>query len=439
MNGFFVFSLIFENILFSMKNFKITNFIIISLLILFSGCGTVYKLQKEIKKENKTSNSFKGFVLYDPEMKKELINTNGSKYFTPASNVKLFTFYTAHKKLGDSIVGLNYYHTKDSLIIQGTADPTFLNGYDNSKVLDFLKQSKDTIYLIDKTIDDKKYGNGWSWDDYQYYYMSEKSLFPIKGNIFKYSITTDSIETNSSFLEENLKLVSSLERRREVDSNQFFALLSKEKTYETPFVTSNQLTAKLLENELDKPVRLVQNKDYNFEKIYSESLDSIYKKLLVDSNNFIAEQLMLIVGNEVSGKYNVKEAINYSLKNHLNNLPQSPRWVDGSGLSRYNLFSPSDMVYLLDKILNEIPKEKLLNYFPIAGETGTLKNYKKSNTPFIYAKSGSLSNNYCLSGYITTKKGKTLIFSYMHNHFKKSTSSIKEELYKKLKMIYENY
>lgn len=422
-----------------MKSFKITSLVFFSLLILLSACSTANKLQKEIKKENKTSNSFKGFILYDPEMKKELINTNGSKYFTPASNVKLFTFYTAYKTLGDSIVGLNYYQAQDSLIIQGTADPTFLNGYDNSKVLDFLKQSEDTIYLVDKTIDDKKFGNGWSWDDYQYYYMPEKNLFPVKGNVFKYSITTDSIETNSKFLEKNLKLVSSLKRRREIDNNQFFAQQSKQKTYETPFVTSNQLTAKLLENELNKPVRLVKNKDYNFENIYSESLDSIYKKLLIDSDNFVAEQLMLIVGKEASDRYNVKEAINFSLKNCLNNLPQSPRWVDGSGLSRYNLFSPSDMVYLLDKMLSEISKERLLSYFPVAGKSGTLKNYKKSETPFIYAKSGSLSNNYCLSGYITTKNGKVLIFSYMNNHFKESSSKVKEELYQKLKIIHDNY
>jgi len=44
-----------------------------------------------------------------------------------------------------------------------------------------------------------------------------------------------------------------------------------------------------------------------------------------------------------------------------------------------------------------------------------------------------------LSGYLITKKRKTLIFSYMHNHFKDSGSKVKEQLHQKLKMIYDNY
>lgn len=406
--------------------------------ILFS-CGSLHKLKNEIKKETVKSNSFKGFVLYDPVLKKELININGNKYFTPASNVKLFTFYTSFKILGDSIVGLNYYQAKDSLIIQGTADPTFLNGYNNSKVFDFLKQSKDTIYLVNKTIEDKKFGEGWSWDDYQYHYMPEKSLFPIKGNIFRYNITTDSIKTNFKFLEKNLSNVNTLERRREIDSNQFFVQINKNRMYKIPFITSNKLTAKLLEDELDKPIRLVPYKNYDFKAMNSENLDSIYKKMLVESDNFLAEQLMLIVGNKVSNNYNVKNAIQFSLDNFLKDVPQVPRWVDGSGLSRYNLFTPNDMVFLLDKMLKEMPVNKLLNYFPVAGISGTLNNYEKTEMQFIYAKSGSLSNNYCLSGYLKTKSGKLLVFSYMHNHFKKPSIEIKEQLYEKLKTIYHNY
>jgi D-alanyl-D-alanine carboxypeptidase/D-alanyl-D-alanine-endopeptidase (penicillin-binding protein 4) len=411
-----------------MKVLKIKFIVFVSFLTLLSACGTSKKLQKEFKNEANTSNSFKGFVLYDPVSKKELINTNGNKYFTPASNVKLFTFYTAYKTLKDSIVGLNYYQSKDSLIIQGTADPTFLNGFKNTRVLDFLKQSEDTIYLVDKKIDDNKFGDGWSWDDYQYYYMPEKSLFPINGNIYIY--TNDSIENSSKFLNQNTSLVNNLKKRREFNKNQFYAQQNKTKTYDVPFITSNELTARLLEDETGKIVKLTPYTDLKFKQIYTENLDSIYKKMLVESDNFIAEQLMLIVGNKVSGKYNVKEAINYSLTNYLNDIPQSPRWVDGSGLSRYNLFSPNDMIFLLDKMHHEIPNEKLLSYFPTSEEP---------DKAFIYAKSGTLSNNYSLSGYLITKKGKTLIFSYMRNHFKESSSTIKKQLYQKLKMIHDNY
>ncbi len=34
----------------------------------------------------------------------------------------------------------------------------------------------------------------------------------------------------------------------------------------------------------------------------------------------------------------------------LVDLPQKPSWVDGSGLSRFNLFSPTDFVSVLHQI-----------------------------------------------------------------------------------------
>ena len=62
-------------------------------------------------------------MVFDPALNKELVNYNGEKYFTPASNTKLFTFYAAYKTFKDSVAGLHYYLNADSLVIRGTADP----------------------------------------------------------------------------------------------------------------------------------------------------------------------------------------------------------------------------------------------------------------------------------------------------------------------------
>lgn len=97
------------------------------------------------------------------------------------------------------------------------------------------------------------------------------------------------------------------------------------------------------------------------------------------------------------------------------------------------------MVFLLDKMFNEIPKEKLLNYFPVGGQSGTLKKWYKADKPYVYAKSGTLSNNYNLSGYLIAKSGKMLIFSSMNNHFKIPLSKIKKEVEQTLFKIYNKY
>ena len=59
--------------------------------------------------------------------------------------------------------------------------------------------------------------------------------------------------------------------------------------------------------------------------------------------------------------------------------------------------------------------------------------------PYVYAKSGTLSNNYSLSGYLITKKNTFVIFSYMNNHYKLPTSEVKKEIQRTLEKIYNSY
>ncbi len=401
---------------------------IISLVVLNS-CAS-HNIEKDLNKQNGTNNYFRGLVVYNTKKGKEIINYNGDKYFTPASNTKLFTFYTAYKTFKDSVIGLQYFKNSDSLIIKGTADPSLLYGFDENKIVDFLKNTDQNIYLVDENIEEPVYGLGWAWDDYTYYYMPEKSQFPIYGNIIELTKNSDSIRVLPDFFSKYVEINNEKNIRRDYDSNQFY-VRSTDSFEERliPFQTSNQLLADLLGNEIGKKIVVIKpKKDIFLKPFYSVHYDSLYKQMLVISDNFIAEQLMLQVGNEVDSAFSVKKAIEYSLENYLKDIPQKPRWVDGSGLSRYNLFTPESLVYLLKKMYREIPHKKLLSYFPVGGESGTLEKYYGNDKPFIYAKSGTLSNNYNLSGYLITKKGTVLIFSYMNNHYQGNSSERKKEM-----------
>lgn len=414
-------------------------------ILSLSSCGTTHYLKRDFVKNRKDANFFKGFVLYNPKTGKEIINHNGSKYFTPASNTKLYTFYAAYKTLSDSIKGLEYTVQGDTLLlIKGTADPSLLYEFENSKTIDFLNNHEGMISIIDASLDDNKFGSGWSWGDYQYYYMPEKSLFPIYGNVATYSMDNDSIISEPSYFTEHIEILDSVEINREFNSNQFYLEKADTTSNYIPFRTSTKLVAQLLSDTLQKPISVVSGLNdlfvnTEYKTLYSVLADSVYKQLLVVSDNFIAEQLMLQVGKEVSGKYNVEEGIDYVLENHLSTLPHPPRWVDGSGLSRYNLFTPEDTVHLLTKMYNEIPFDKLISYFPVGGETGTLRNWYANKTPYVYAKSGTLSNNYSLSGYLITKKGTVLIFSYMNNHYRLTNSEIRTQIQDHLFKIYNTY
>lgn len=384
---------------------------------------------------------FTGFYLYDPETKEVLENYNGEKLFTPASNVKILTLFSALKVLPDSIPALKYERKGGDLYIQGMGDPTFLHpDFKNErKALEFLKKETGKIYLSWGNYDDYRMGPGWSWEDYEKYYSAERSELPIYGNVAVVKKGKGKPGAFPPTLADSVEYAESLFTRAYHD-NKFKIGSRNGSATEVPFVTKGELIRAMLSDALGKEVIL---SDYKLPKsaktLFSLPTDKVLKRMMEVSDNFLAEQIMVLVSSQVSNTLNSEKAIQYILNKYLKDLPQKPVWVDGSGLSRYNLFSPRDLVVVLDKLYKDYPRERLFNLFAVGGRTGTLKNNYGGKTPYVYAKSGTLSNNYCLSGYLITKSGKTLIFSVMNNHHQKANWQIRQETQKLLEFIRDNY
>jgi D-alanyl-D-alanine carboxypeptidase/D-alanyl-D-alanine-endopeptidase (penicillin-binding protein 4) len=199
-------------------------------------------------------------------------------------------------------------------------------------------------------------------------------------------------------------------------------------TQEIPFETFGLKTgAMILQHSLyhGAVVKKVKKSNRNdFNPLYSQKSDSVFSMMMHRSDKFYAEQTMLMAANKRISKMNERQMIDTLLENDLSDIPQRPNWVDGCGLSRHNLFTPNDMVYIVNKIKNEFGIERLKNILPTGG-TGTLKNYYQNDSGFIFAKTGSLSNNYCLSGLLITKKNKELIFSIMLNNYLGSANEMR--------------
>ena len=120
-------------------------------------------------------------------------------------------------------------------------------------------------------------------------------------------------------------------------------------------------------------------------------------------------------------------------------MPDELLWYDGSGLSRYNMFTPRSLVTLLDGMLNEYGEQRLFDIFPAGGKSGTIERFYGDIKPYVFAKTGTLRNNHCLSGYIKTDSGQTLIFSFMNNHYKDHSNEVKKEMEKVLRYIKERF
>jgi D-alanyl-D-alanine carboxypeptidase/D-alanyl-D-alanine-endopeptidase (penicillin-binding protein 4) len=203
-----------------------------------------------------------------------------------------------------------------------------------------------------------------------------------------------------------------------------------------PFITDPSVITNLLSDTLKRDVSIISNYAATPTKtIYSVPSDSLYKEMMQESDNFIAEQLLLICSDIIGDSLKPEITIEYVTKNFLHDLPDRPIWKDGSGLSRYNLFTPRSIVRVWEKMYHMVPRSRLFSLVAIGGVAGTIKNSYRAEKPFIYGKTGSLSNVHCLSGYLVTKKGRTLIFSFMNTNFTAPTRVIRNRMEEILVLI----
>ncbi|MFT7034015.1 MAG: D-alanyl-D-alanine carboxypeptidase/D-alanyl-D-alanine-endopeptidase (penicillin-binding protein 4) [Cyclobacteriaceae bacterium] len=438
---------------------RFQNTILVALIIpLLTSCLAIKMQQSKNKITKSVSGSelfkghFTGFALYDPEDNKYLQEQNADKYFTPASNTKLFTFYAGLKMLGDSIPGLKYSISGDSLIFWGTGDPTFLDpNFPNQPVFEFLKNTENKLYYASGNFQDTPFGEGWAWDDYPYYYQSERSAMPIYGNMINFlkNENDSSFEIIPPHFKDYVEILDqnepSLFPNRNPDLNIFrFYPDQKKSNYKNrvAFKVSDELFAKLLSDTLNVPVDIISFKPrQQSTTLYSRPLGQVNARMLKVSENFLAEQILYMCAAEKGDTLNSARTRASMVAKHLNDLPSPPIWRDGSGLSRYNLFTPRSIVTLLEKIKQELTEEQMLSLLSVGGVDGTIRSWYKSDDdePYIFAKTGTLSNNHSLSGFIRTKSGKLLTFSFMHNNYNSSSTPVKLEMEKTLRLIRDSY
>ncbi|MEQ9424551.1 MAG: D-alanyl-D-alanine carboxypeptidase [Cyclobacteriaceae bacterium] len=415
----------------------------VSLLVIigfFIGCATLKisrterALNRQIDDNPLLNKHFTGLTLFDPLTQEWLYERNADRYFTPASNTKLLTLFAGIKILGDSIPAFKYGYRQDSLFFWGTGDPTFLHpDFMEQPAYDFLKQHEGPLLYVPNDMRSQAFGPGWSWDDYAYSFQPERSAFPIYGNV----VRINNGRIIPSIFEEFM-FPDELGSRRHPEMNLFTSPLIGSVDETIPFKVYPELSVQLLSDTLKRKV-LIANRPDDFEVLYSRPTKSLYEIMMKRSDNFYAEQILLLCSSLHSDNLFAENTMAYISNNYFNDS-NPPKWVDGSGLSRYNLVTPRFIVQLLHQLLNEKGQDWLFDVLPVGGVSGTIKNwYPGINQPFVYAKTGTLRNNHNLSGYLITDTGRLLLFSFMNNNFTLSNSEIKTGMQQVLNFIRVNF
>ena len=160
--------------------------------------------------------------------------------------------------------------------------------------------------------------------------------------------------------------------------------------------------------------------------VQSQPLAEIAKKTNKESNNLFAELILRTLGRErgeqsaeAGGRERGDDEAGISVvRSWLGRagIPTAKLALhDGSGLSRLDLVTPETSARLLLALSKSGTATIFKDSLPIAGRDGTLGGRLQPLADKVFAKTGSLTYDNSLSGYLVTEDGKTWAFSIMCN------------------------
>lgn len=401
-----------------------------------------------------------GVTVRDANSGEVVYTRSGGKRSQVASNVKVLTTTAALDLLGPdhrwktdlvSSGSRNGATLNGDLVLRGTGDPT-MSAPRYKTLADTLKNSGVTtvsgaLVLDDTAYDAQPYGTGWAWDDEPFSYNAQTSALTLSPDA-KFSSGTVIVRVKPGAAAGNPAQVSvepandhvqiqstattgsggiSVEREHgtnvirvsgtiPVGSGDFVALSSVK---DPTGLVSSVFRKALQQNGIQVLGGVRKGKAPEGAAVLaaeqSQSLGQLMNPLLKNSNNMLAEVLVKTAGGSFSNGVN-------QLSRKWAGLGVDANWVeifDGSGMSRMNQMSPDDLSSILVKAKTKPWFATWESSLPVAGSDGTLASRMRGTAAEgnVKAKTGSLTGISALTGYVTTKQGKQLVFSVVQNNF----------------------
>jgi PBP4 family serine-type D-alanyl-D-alanine carboxypeptidase len=147
------------------------------------------------------------------------------------------------------------------------------------------------------------------------------------------------------------------------------------------------------------------------------------------SDNLLAESLIRLVGMEIGkgGSYDNGHAVesDWLVRQGIDTAKLD--LADGCGVSRRDFVTARSVADLLVLMHGKADWQVYDDSLPIAGVDGTLRKRMKDTLAAgnVHAKTGSLGEVSCLSGYVTSKSGVLYVFSVLNNNFSGPTNDIR--------------
>ncbi len=434
------------------------------------------------------NNSRWGVAVMSLASGKLLYQRNGNRLFTPASNMKLYSTAVALDLLGADYRWRTSVYSetdpdqngtiKDDLILYGRGAPdlTALNKQDSTNSIEELAKAlsaRGVKKIEGNIVGDESYfrgdptGEGWQWNDLQWYFGAEASALSVNANSVEVSITPGAkvdepavVTTNdvNGYIEvvNNIITVAHGEKikfgvKRGLSDNSvtvwgqypvgergYGATLSVHRpslwaanifksALNAAGITVNG-TAKYRDSKT--PLRNRFNTDGKLELAFVQSkpLRDIIKTTNKYSVNLYAELLLRTLGREREPMLNLDGRESRELGDEELGGQLIKLWLrrngantsglaihDGSGLSRLDLVTPVATTQLLRAIRLTNSGEVFLQSLPIAATDGTLGGRLSEAKGAVFAKTGALTYDNSLSGYLVGRNNQVYLFSIICN------------------------
>ncbi|MCW8330052.1 serine-type D-Ala-D-Ala carboxypeptidase [Photobacterium sp. SDRW27] len=377
-----------------------------------------------------------------------------SQLQAPASTQKLITALAAKLYLGDSFrFTTDLERNHDDIIIRFSGDPT-LSRQQLAALLTQLKKHrlstiKGNIILNGSVFSGYERAPGWPWDILGVCYSAPSSSISLEHNCVQgalYSnkalgqLTRVNVPAHQPIKVASDAVIVSKEQQKArycdltltADSSNNYQLSGclpkRDQPLPLNFAVQNTIdyTEAVIRSELKRAGIRFDGKVVRDDKTHgkriarhtSEPLDELLDIMVKESDNLIADNLAKTIGHNYfkqPGTFNNGvAAIKAILKDQAGIDLTKAVLVDGSGLSRNNRLTVSQMMEVVTYLYQHDKTLELLKTLPVSGQSGTLR-YRQSirHQPLqgnIAAKSGSLFGTYNLAGIMTAKSGKKLLF-----------------------------
>lgn len=440
----------------------------------------------------KTPAALWGARIEDSKTGKVLYSRNGDSPFVPASVAKLITTAVALDQLGPDYTfttHLQFPHKtipqngiiRGDIHIIGGGDPTlgtaegavgrnFLKSWAKRMVKDGVKRIEGDVIGDDDIFVDEPLGRGWAWDDENYAFSAQPSGLTIHGGTVGYRIDKNRkqglkkeqvhLYPDTDYMQVEVKRSG---KKRQVQigrthgTNNFVVEIPKKMrrnpemsgkvTVDNPTAYTATLFKEVLKSvgikvdgsavDRDQSTKAVKNSGLVWTH-HSKPLRDILPLANKRSINLVAEHLLRATGvkrnksGEIVKFGSVERGLQKIDRFMGKRKIKSYRYslVDGSGLSRYNLLRPADLVKIL-RFMDQHPQGKVFRKaLSRAGHDGTLR-YRFHDTALqgrVWGKTGTLSSVRGIAGYLKTKKGKELTFSVLVNNYASGSRNIRNRI-----------